>query len=267
MSRRFRSFANRRISSLQAIVVFASLVLAIAPPVRADDAADAIINKAINAMGGEATLAKAKVQTSKVKGTFALGDDAFEFKIEQTNDGLDRMRSTFERDFGGNKSTIVTVIDGDKGWLKEGEMEAIELNGKEVGDDKWAGFSQSMDFMLVEIKGKGSKFRTEAVGDEKVGDRPAAGVKVTGPDGKDFTVYFDKESGLPVKVVVDLTDPEAIGQEFTQETYFSDYKDFGGIKRAKKVAIKRDRRTFIEIDLMDFKVLDKVEDKTFAKPE
>ena len=72
MSRRFRSFANRRICSLQAVVVFASLVLAIAPPVRADDAAEAIINKGINAIDGEATLAKAKATTSKVKGTFAL---------------------------------------------------------------------------------------------------------------------------------------------------------------------------------------------------
>ena len=267
MSRRFRSFANCRISSLQAVVVFASLVLAIAPPVRADDAADAIINKGINAMGGEATLAKSKATASKVKGTFALGDDAFQFMVEQTNDGLDRMRSTFESDFGGNKSTIVTVIDGDKGWRKEGEMEVIELEREQLADDKWGRFSQSMDVMLVQLKGKGSKFRTEAVGDEKVGDKPAAGVKVTGPDDKDFTVYFDKESGLPVKVIANLPDPEAIGQEFTQETYLSDYQDFGGIKQAKKIEVKRDGQTFITIELLDFKVLDKAEDKTFAKPE
>ena len=31
--------------------------------------------------------------------------------------------------------------------------------------------------------------------------KPAAALKVTGPDGKDFTLYFDKESGLPVRMV------------------------------------------------------------------
>lgn len=252
---------------LVALTTFASLIAAIAPPAWADDAADAIIDKGINAMGGEATLAKAKATTSKVKGTFALGDDAFEFKLETTTDGLDRMRSTFEVDFGGNKSTIVTVIDGDKGWRKESEMEVIEMEEEEVADQKWGIFSQSMHLMLVQLKGKRSKFRTEAVGDEKVGEKPAAGVKVTGIHDKDFTAYFDKESGLPVKVVAELPDPEAIGQEFTQKTYFSEYKDFGGIKQAKKVEMKRDGQTFIKMELLDFKVLDKVEDKTFAKPE
>jgi hypothetical protein len=177
------------------------------------------------------------------------------------------MRSTFEGDFRGDKFTRVTVIDGDKGWRKEGDMEVIELDGEELADEKWGHFSQSVALMLVSLKGKDLKFKTEAVGDEKVGDKLAAGVRVTGPDDKHFTIYFDKESGLPVKVVADLPDPESIGQEFTQETYFRDYKDFGGIKRAKRIEMKRGGETFIKLELLDVKTLDKVDDKTFAKPE
>ncbi|HVC92987.1 MAG TPA: hypothetical protein VND64_04815, partial [Pirellulales bacterium] len=194
------------------------------------------------------------------------GDDEIEFKIEQTTDGLDRMRSTYEEDFDGNKSTRVLVIDGDKGWSKEGEMEVMEMEEEELADEKHGIYSQSMALTLVPLKGKDPKFQTEAVGDEKVGDKPAAGVKVTPPVGKDFTIYFDKESGLPVKVVAVMSDPESIGQEFTQESYFSDFKDFGGIKQAKKIEMKRDGETFIKLELLDFKILDKVEDKTFAKP-
>jgi hypothetical protein len=264
MSRCLRSFADRRILSLQA-VIFAALVLAATSPALADDAADAIINKAIKAMGGEARLAKAT--TSKVKGTFALPDSAFEFTIEHTIDGIDRERSTFEGDFGGNKSTTVTVIDGDKGWIKVGAMEVRELEGEELADQKWALFSQSMHLALVPLKRKDLKFKTESVPDERVGDKPAAGVKVTGPDNKDFTIYFDKETGLPVKVVADLPDPGSPGQEFTQETYYRDYKDFGGVKWNKKSEIKRDGETFIEMELVDVKVLDKIDEKTFAKPE
>jgi hypothetical protein len=267
MSRDLRSFANRRISSLQAAVVFASLVAVIAPPAWADAAADEIINKSVKALGGEARLAKARATTSKVKGTFVLGDNAFEFTIKQTMDGLDRTQSTFEGDFGGNKSTTVTVIDGRKGWIKEGEMEVRELDGEEVADDKWSRFSQSIDLMLVSLKEKHLKVRTETVSGVTVGHKLAAGVKVTGPDDKYFTIYFDKVTSLPVKVVANMPDPESIGQEFTQETYFSDYKDFGGIKRAKKIEMKRDGETFIKIELLDVKVLDNVDDRTFAKPE
>jgi hypothetical protein len=267
MSRCLRSFANRRIASLRLVVVFASLVIAIAPAASADDGADAIINKGIKAIGGEARLAKARATTSKIKGTFISGDNASEFKVEQTTDGLDRMRSIFKGDGGGHKFTTTTVIDGDKGWRKEGEMEVMELEGEQLADEKWGHFSQSIALTLVSLKAKSLKANVEAVGDEKVGEKPAAGVKVTGPDDKYFTIYFDKQSGLPVKIVAVLPDPESVGQEFTQETYFSDYKDYSGIKRAKKVDIKRDGKTFIKIELVDVQVLDKVDDKTFAKPE
>lgn len=267
MSRRFRSFANRRISSLQPVVVFASFVAAIAPPASADEKADAIINKGIKAIGGEARLAKARATTSKVRGTFVLGENAFEYRIEQTTDGLDRIRSTFEGDFGGNMSMTVTVIDGGKGWIKEGGMEVREMKAEELADRKWGNFQHSAPLTLVPLKRKDLKLETEAIGDEKVGDMPAAGVKVTGPDDKDFTIYFDKETGLPIKAVSDEPDPESPGQAFTQETYFSDYKDFGRIKRATKVEIKRDGKTFIKIELLDVKVLGKLDDKTFAKPE
>jgi hypothetical protein len=264
MSRCLYPIADRRIPGLHA-VVFASLVLAIASTASAAAAADAIINKGIKAMGGEARLAKARATTSKIKGTFISGDNASEFKAEHTTDGLDRMRTTSESDFGGNKFATVTVIDGDQGWIKQGEMEVMELEGEELANGKWGTFSQSVELMILQLKD--SKFKTEAVEDETVGDKPAAGVKVTAPGGKDFTIYFGKDSGLPVKVVADMPDPESIGQEFSQETYFSDYKDFGGIKRPKKIEMKRDGETFIKIELLDVKVLDKVDDKTFAKPE
>src|SRR6185437_16689344 len=99
--------------------------------------------------------------------------------------------------------------------------------------------------MLFELKD--SKFKTEAVDDETVGGKPAAGVKVTAPGGKDFTIYFDEATSLPVKVVVEMQGPKSIGQGFTQETYFSDYKEFGAIKRAKKIEMKRDGQTFINM--------------------
>lgn len=267
MSRRLRSFTRRRTHGLLAAVASLSLIAATAPPAWADAAADAVINRGIGAIGGEVRLAKATAVTTKIRGAFVLGDNAFDFRIEQTTDGLNRVRSTFEGDFSNNKATTVTVIDGDKGWIKEGEMEARELEKEEIVDDKWGRFSQSMDLLLVALREKNLKFTTEIAGDQKVGHKLAAGVSVTGPGDKHFTVYFDKQSGLPVKVVADLPDPESPGQEFTQETYFSSYRDFSGIKRATKVEMKRDGHTFIKIELLDVKVLDKVDRKTFAKPE
>jgi hypothetical protein len=108
-------------------------------------------------------------------------------------------------------------------------------------------------------------FKVEPAKEDKVDGKPAVGLKVTGPDGKDFTLYFDRESGLPVKQVAKVVG--FTGEEFTQETIFSDYKEFGGIKKATKVENKRDGQKFLEQNVTEFKVLDKVDPKTFAEPK
>ncbi len=122
-------------------------------------------------------------------------------------------------------------------------------------------YLQIVPIKLVVLKEKG--FKLEAADEQKVGDKPAAGIKVTAPDGKEFTIYFDKESGLPVRLVAKVV---GFGTEFTQETTLTDYKDFGGIKKATKVETKRDGEDFVKAEISEFKVLDKVDDKTFAEP-
>jgi hypothetical protein len=117
--------------------------------------------------------------------------------------------------------------------------------------------------MLVPLKGKG--FKVEAAGTEKVGDKPAAVLKVMEPDGKDFKLYFDTESGLPVKLVAKMFGPS--GEEFTLETTFGGYKDFGGIKMATKLESKHDGEKFIDQEIGDFKPVEKVDPKTFTEPK
>jgi hypothetical protein len=57
-----------------------------------------------------------------------------------------------------------------------------------------------------------------------------------------------------------------MGQEVTQETTYSDYKDMGGIKKAAKTIVKHDGEKLMEMQVTEFKVLDKVDPKTFEKP-
>jgi hypothetical protein len=89
-------------------------------------------------------------------------------------------------------------------------------------------------------------------------------LKIVGPDKKDFQLFFDKESGLPVKMVA--TVPGFQGDEFTQETTYSNYKEFDGVKRPTKSASKRNGENFMEVEITDVKVLDKADPKAFAEP-
>jgi len=231
--------------------------------VTADDKdPSAVLDKAIKAVGGEEKLKKVDAVTWKSKVAITFNDNTNQFTSHATLQGLDHYRSEVEGEFGGNPFKGVTVLNGDKGWRKFGDNK-MDLEGDALANEKLRVYLQVIPSLLVPLKGKG--FKLESVGEEKVGDKPAAGIKVTGPDGKDFTLYFDKESGLPVKLVAKVVGFR--GDEFTEETTYKDYKDFDGIKKATKAESKRDGQDFVKSEVTEFTVLGKVDAKTFSEPE
>ena len=231
--------------------------------VRADDKDPiAVLDKAIKAMGGEEKLKKVDAISWTSKADITFNDNTNHFTSHVTIQGLDHYRAEMEGEFGGNPFKGVTVINGDKGWRRFGDNK-MDLEGEALAHEKRRVYLQVLPSLLVPLKGKG--FKLECVAEEKVDDKPAAGIKVTAPDGKDFTLCFDKESGLPVKLVAKVV---GFGnEEYTQETTLKDYKDFDGIKKATKADSKRDGQDFVKAEVSEFKVLDKVDSKAFSEPE
>ena len=236
---------------------------AVGGPARADEQeVKAVLDKAIKALGGEEALGKAEAVSWKTAGKMTFGDNTNDFKGQTTARGLDRLRSEFDGEFGGNPVKGVTVLAGDKAWRKFGEN-LTELEGDALANQKRTAYLQLIPGNPTLLKAKG--FKVESAGEEKVGDKPAVVLKVTGPDGKDFKLFFDKEGGLPVKLVATVEGFQ--GDEFSQESSYAAYKDFGGIKRATKVEIKRDGNKFLESEVTDFKVLEKVDPSAFEEPK
>jgi hypothetical protein len=250
----------KRFSLALCVVVF---FIGFGAQARADEAgATAVLDKAIKALGGEAKLAKAGAYSRKGKGTITLGGNESDITSESTVQGLDHYRNEFEGEFNGNKVQGLVILNGDKGWRKFGDNKS-ELNAEAAANEKRNLYLQVVPTTIVPLKEKG--FKVETAADEKVGDKPAAVLKVTAPDGKDFTLFFDKESGLPVKLTATVAGFQ--GQQFWQETTFSNYKEFDGIQRATKVESKRNGENFLKQEITEFKILDKVDPKTFAEPD
>jgi hypothetical protein len=245
-------------------VVMTALVSGLTSPVRgADDKeAQAVLDKAIKALGGADKLGSLQAMTWKGKGTMSFRGQMGEFTSTTTVQGLDHLRLEFE--FEGNNGSGVTVLSGDKGWRKFGDRSLeLDKDGVGVANEKRLLYLQVIPVTLVPLKGKA--FKVKAAAPEKVGDKPAAVLKVTGPDGKDFKVYFDQESGLPVRLVAKVIG--YTGGESEQDTAYAGYKDFGGIKKATKLESKRDGEKFLEVEITDFKPVDKVDPKTFTEPK
>ena len=223
---------------------------------------NAVLDKAIKALGGEAKLTKAVAFSRKAKGTISFGGNDSKFTSESIIQGLDRYQSTFEGEFEGNKVQGVTILNGEKGWRKFGDFKS-EMDKDSTANEKRNVYLQVVPCTILPLKGK--EFKVESAGELKVGDKPAAVLKVTGRDGKEFTLAFDKDSGVPVRLVAKVLGFQ--GEEFTQETTFGDYKDIGGIKLATKIESKRDGESFLKQEITEFTVLEKVDPKSFAEPE
>ncbi len=225
--------------------------------------AQAILDKGIKALGGEEKIkAVLKGATWKGKGTINLGGSDNDFTFHTTAQGLDHYRSEFEGEFMGNKVKGATILAGDKGWQDNSFAGKVEMNKDQLANEKRNVYLQLIPITLLPLKDKA--FKVEAAGEEKVGDKPAIVLKVTGPEGKDFKLSLDKESGLPVKLVAKVAG--FMGEEADQETTYSDYKEMAGIKKATKGNVKRDGQQFLKQEVTEFKTLDKVDPKTFAEP-
>ena len=244
-------------------MLLAAAVSLVTAPIRADeDQVKQILDKAIQALGGEEKLSKAEAFTWKSKGKITIEGNQNEISTEATIQGLDHFQSIFDGEFNGNKVKGIAVLNGEKGWRKFGDQ-SMDMDADAIKNEKRTVYLMVVPATIVPLKSKG--FKVESAPDETIKSKPAAVLKVTGPDGKDFTLYFDKESGLPVRLVAKVIG--WTGEEFVQDSTFSDYKDFGGFKKAAKTAIKRDGEDFLEVEITDFKVLDKVPADTFAEPK
>jgi hypothetical protein len=232
--------------------------------VRAEDHPDPmkVIDKAIKALGGEQKLTKAlNGCTVKMKSVIRFEGNDHPVSIETTVGGLTLARSKIEGEFDGNKFEAVSVLNGNKATLRFAGQD-MSLDGEELANEKRQHYLSALGALVVPAKEKG--FKTEAAGEENVDNKPAAILRITGPDGKDCTMYFDKETGLPVKLVAKVRN--SMGQEVMQESTYADYKEMGGIKKACKGIVKHDGQKHMEWEVRDFKVLERVDTKIFEKP-
>jgi hypothetical protein len=245
-------------------VVAVMFALGLGSMTRADEKeAKVVLDKAIKAIGGEEALSKVAAISSKGKGKIFIMENENAITVQSFVQGIDHYRGEFEGEFNGQQFKGVTVLNGAKGWRKFGEMDVMEIEGDSLANEKRSVYLQVVPILLTTLNNKG--FKIESAADETVSGRPVSVIKATGPDGKDFMLYFDKESGLLTKLVAKVID--FMGMEFTQENAYSEYKDYGGIKRATKIEIKRDGEKFLQEEVTEFKVLEKLEADTFAEPK
>jgi hypothetical protein len=223
-------------------------------------AARAIIDKAIQGVGGEAKLARLKAYTQKAKGSFHGPAGAVPFSEELTYNLPENLREVMDTELDGAKYGVVKVIARDKGWLRVNDGTLVEMD-----KDTLAGEREQMyaGWVMTLLPLKDKEFVLAPLAESKVGDRAAVGVKVTHKSHRDVRLFFDKEKGWLLRAEFRAKAP---GADVALEYLYDDYHDVDGLKRPRKATIKRDGKVFVEAEVTEFKPLAKVDPKSFEKP-
>jgi hypothetical protein len=238
-----------------------ALLLGAAGLAAAQESARAVIERAIAAHGGRERLARARADRVKVRGTLFAKTDV-PFVSEMTVQLPGQFKSVIELTSDGEKHTVVQAINGDKAavWIDGRPQTKIpppalaEMRGR---------LHLDRAVRLVPLLTE-KTFDLAYLGESKVNERTAVGVKVTSKGQREVRLYFDKAAGLLAKTEHVFDDGK--GKEVRQEEYYGGYQDVGGIKRPTKVVALRDGKKLMEGEVIDVKYLDKVDEEEFTKP-
>ncbi len=213
--------------------------------------ADDILNKYIEALGGQAAIDKLK--TRAAKGTIVQANgNSFQFELYQA--AADRFylmvttpQGTFERGF-----------DGKVAWEKTSQF-MREVTGADLANFKAA----NSLFTLINFKEQYA--RPPRVRRDKIGDRDVFVLDGMTTDGKRMRLYFDATTGLLLRRITALTSIVGI---IPDQVDLEDYRDADGVKfpftaRSSTIEVGNpfSTRTFTEI-----KVNAPVDDSKFKMP-
>jgi hypothetical protein len=228
----------------------------------ADDDVKAIVTRAIKAHGGEETLNKYKAAQSKNKGKITIaGVGEVDFTQELSLMQPDKLKDVMQLEIGGKTISVVTIANGDKLSI-EADGKAVDINDDIKEALKDAQHMMKAARLVTLLKDKDNEL--SLVGEVKVEDKPAVGIRVASKGHKDLSLFFNKDTGLLAKVEFRGKSPMG-GKEYTEERIILEYEKTDGIPRPKKILVKHDGEKFLEAEVVEAKFLEKMDDSEFKK--
>jgi len=247
------------------IVSGAALLLLAAGSLQSGEEKDlhAIIAKAMEAKGSAKTALKYQGMAMKNTGTFYGLGEGIPFTGDWLFHGQNQSRSNLEIKVMDQTLNMTQVINGDKGWMKFND-EIKALSPEELAEEKEELYAKWVT-SLTPLKDKA--FKLAPLGEIKIGDKAALGIRVSHDKNRDVNLFFDKAGGLLVKSEHQVRDVKNGGdKEMSQETYYTDFKDIKGTKFPTKVSIKREGKQYVDAEVSEIRLLETVDDAQFAKP-
>lgn len=244
----------------RALLALAGLVLLVGPG-RSQETPQTVLQRAIQAHGGQERLTRVQADRAKIKGTLYLNGKAVPFTGETLVQLPNKQKHVFQFDVENRTHTLVQIFTGEQAHV------SIDGQPQKAEPSAVAEMRESMAIAravrLVPLLADRS-YELSLLPEIKVNDRPALGVKAEVKGRKPLLLYFDKETSFLVKTEHELDDGS--GKSVTQEEFYSDFRDLAGFKRPIKLAVFRKGGKVMEAEMTEVKYFDRFDDAEFAKP-
>jgi hypothetical protein len=188
--------------------------------IRAEDKPRAIIEKAIQAVGGLEKVTQPRAVYRKMKGTLWLTDHS-PLSAEYYTEKGSRSRLALRWQQHRQAMSVLRVSDGTHQWVRYNDV-TQELDKETQAQTKKSRYGDRVTSLVPLLKDK--SFTLTLLPESKVEGKAALGIKVAAKDQQDILFYFDKVSGVLVKAVhKEFTAGGKEGGTLTVE--YQDYRD------------------------------------------
>ncbi len=208
--------------------VFSTLILLLAgSAARSGEEPPAIIARAVQALGGEANLSRARAVQAKIKGTLydpgvkeSLIDGA-KFTGELITQLPAQVKYSIDAEAAGLRVSIMSVLNGHKSWTRDFER-SQEDDPATLADLEQSAYVSYVSTLVPLLKDK--SYTLSSTGEAQVNEQAAVAIKVASKGHPDVTLSFDKVSGFLLKTEYRWRDATT-KKDVTHEEYFSDYQE------------------------------------------
>jgi hypothetical protein len=239
-------------------------LLLVLPVSAQQDFATPIAKKAVEAVG------KLDEQ-KKLQGFTCQGDAKFQVDnnvmIEMSGtwsfSGFDNVRADLTVTANGQGTNGVMVVAGKQAWFREASRNKAEKAPEQVMPILLADF-HALRLAQQPYRMLNKEYELSNLGEFEINKKPAVGLKVKLKDLAEVDLFFSKETGLPMKAAVRVTEPD--GKEMEHAFVFDNYKQVNGLNCFSRVEFHRDNMKMFDMELTNLQFQESLDATLFQEP-
>lgn len=226
-----------------------------------ENRARAILERAIKAHGGDVRINRSRNTHLKLNAKAIVPpDEETPFHLEIFMQLPDKYRSVLTTTVQNTPVVRTVIVNGDKGWMTV-NGQGKELSAKELAEAKEQMYAE---WVCRLITLRDSDCVLQAMDETKIENRPVQVVNVTRKGRRDVNLFFDKQTGLLVKMEHIVRDHQ--GLDSSQEVVFIGYRDTSGPKHWSRIIVFNDNKRIFEAELAEVRFPERFDERLFQKP-